>query len=551
MREAITTIRAMATVLFVSISMSSGMVDGRAAPASPAVGSGQRPGKQAKFTPIPRSPLAAGSAQDVSAAAETFYFAEGYTGSGFDETIVVFMPNQAGRIYIDLYPRGHEPLSGYIDLPAATSEYVDVNGILEGVYNLPPGQQVSARVALPYEGVAERTIFFTTPTWHGSTDLVGVTSPSLEWDFAEGSTLSSFSEFLTLQNPDPATAAHVVLDYLTDPPAQVTKALTLPAASRTTVEVFKGGLISTPPGQECVPSGSAASCGVGPGIGGVSVRVTSDQPIIAERPFYLNGVNFGAGPIRDAHDSFGATGPGTQWSFAEGTTASGFKEYLTVENPGAEPALVDLDYVITGSRTVLRRELTAAPQSRTTVEVWKGTASSQPVLGCVANGAGANCGVGRGVGGVSVLVTSSGAAPQPIVVERPMYMVHDFGSGPVAGAHDVVGATAPVTRLGFSALSTYAGDNDYLTIENQNAVAAQVTITYYNGGLNLVHQQLTVGAQTRATVETWKADTGSHYPVGVLLRSDQPIVVEKPTYSSDPLGYGATDTLAFSPPNGF
>ena len=243
--------------------------------------------------------------------------------------------------------------------------------------------------------------------------------------------------------------------------------------------------------------------------------------------------------------------PGMQWSFAEGTTAPGFNEYLTVENPGGQPALVNLDYVISGSKTVLSRQLATAPQSRTTVEVWKGTSSSQLVSNCVPNGVGANCGVGRGVGGVSVLVTSSGAAPQPIVVERPMYMVHDFGSGTVAGAHDVVGASAAATRLGFSSLSTYAGDNDYLTIENQNAVAAQVTITYYNGGLNLVHQQLTVGAQTRATVETWKADTGQWYPVGVLLRSDQPIVVEKPTYSSDPLGYGATDTLGFSPPNGF
>src|SRR5207248_4546532 len=99
---------------------------------------------------------------------------------------------------------------------------------------------------------------------------------------------------------------------------------------------------------------------------------------------------------------------------------------------------------------------------------------------CVASGAGANCGVGPEIGGVSVQVTSN----QPIVAERPMYMVLDFGTGPVAGAHVVMGATGLGRLFGFAAGSTVAGENDYLTLQNTGGLAAQMTITYYtNAGL--------------------------------------------------------------------
>jgi hypothetical protein len=36
-------------------------------------------------------------------------------------------------------------------------------------------------------------------------------------------------------------------------------------------------------------------------------------------------------------------------------------------------------------------------------------------------------------------------------------------------------------------------------------------------------------------------------PLGIVLQSSQPILVEKPTYNSTAAGYGATDTLGYSP----
>ena len=112
-------------------------------------------------------------------------------------------------------------------------------------------------------------------------------------------------------------------------------------------------------------------------------------------------------------------------------------------------------------------------------------------------------GVGRGIAGVSAEITSD----QPIVAERPMYMVHDFGTGPVAGAHDVMGQTGLGTLFGFATASTAARENDYLTIQNPNAAAASLTITYYPGGTP-VTRLISVSANSRHTVAVFQPAEG-------------------------------------------
>jgi hypothetical protein len=429
------------------------------------------------------------------------------------------MPRQSGTATIDYFLKGGHvgPIS--VPLTAGQVKAENVNA------DVGCNQEVSARVTLPAQGIVERTLHFNSGSWHGSTDIVGSTAPSTEWDFAEGSTLGFFSEYLTLQNPN-AAAVPATLTYMTDSGAHPAKTVTLAANSRTTVEVFRGDTTSTL--ASCIPNGPGSNCGVGPGIAGVSVRVTTPggQPIVAERPFYVNGFSFGSGPIRDGHVAFGANAPATQWNFAEGTTLPGFNEYLTLQNPSATlPALVTLRYV-DGASNVTLHTVTVNPLSRVTVEVFK------QLLG-----------VGPGIAGVSTTVTST----QPIVAERPMYMVYNFGSGPVAGAHDVMGQTGLGTLFGFAAASTAAGENDYLTIQNPNAVAASLTLTYYPGGAPVI-RNFTVPANTRHTVAVFQPAEGVGAGVtilGITVASDQPVLVEKPTYSANGATYGATDTAGY------
>jgi hypothetical protein len=414
------------------------------------------------------------------------------------------------------------------------------------------GRTVSAHVHFPFPGVAERALNFTSGAWHGSTDQVGASAPAPEWDFAEGSTFSFFSEFLTLQNPDPATPAATTINYFTDSGQTVTKTLTLPAASRTTISVAAG---STSNATCNVSGGVAQNCGVGPGVGGVSTQVVvnSGPNIVAERPFYVNNFSFGSGSIRDGHDTFGANAPNSTWYFAEGTTLGGFNAYLTLQNPGAGGANTTITYN-TDSGAVVNKTLTLPAHSRTTLAISQGNLASGSCT--VSGGVAQNCGVGPNIGGVSskVVVTSG----PNIVVERPMYMFFNFGTGVVAGAHVVMGANSLQSAFGFSASNTTAGENDYLTVQNPGGTAASVNLTYYDNANGFpVNEVITVAPNSRFTVPVSLPayNGGGVGPgfsgLGIVVSSTQPILVEKPTYNSNSATYGATDTLGFTPTPAF
>ena len=460
----------------------------------------------------------------------TFYFSEGFTGSGFNEVLSLLMPQQNGTALIDYYLNNGTHFRGYAFLTGGQ--------VLAGsINNIVPNQEVSIRVILPGPGVAERALHFNTGSWHGSTDVVGVPSPAAEWYFAEGSTFSAYSEFLTLQNPTSGSVS-VTLNYFTDAGPRIQKKLNLPPSSRTTVVVYGGDQTNNP---ACTP-GAGGNCGIGGGVGGVSVQVLASSGIIVERPFYVNNFNFGFGPIKDGHDAFGATGTSTVWNFAEGTTFNGFNEYLTLLNINPNDVTVELHYFTDSGQTPVKT-LVVPANSRATVLVFQGDATSS---GPCRAGIAGNCGVGRGIGGVSVRIISQF---YPIVAERPMYMVVNYGTGNVNGAHVAVGATDFGTLFGFSAASTLSGDNDFLTIENSNSVTANVTITYYQPAGPAV-RQTSVPAFTRHTVLVFGTNEGvgsGIYPLGIVVSSDQPVLVEKPTYSSNSSAYGATDAIGYSP----
>ena len=446
----------------------------------------------------------------------TFYFAEGFTGTGFTESLSLLTPSQNGTATIDYYTeQGHQPTVN-VNLTAGRVLVENVNA------DVGADHQVSARVVLSVPGVVERVMHFNNGTWLGSTDQVGTPSPAQEWDFAEGSTLSAFNEYLSLQNPN-ASSVTVDLHYYTDQNAQPNKALTIPANSRVTVAVYAGDLGNNGNCQ------ALTTCGIGRGTVGVSVQVRSRTlPIVAERPMYVMNYSFGSGPIRDGHVAFGANAGGTQWYFAEGTTLSGFNEYLTIQNPVGSTAHVNLRYI--DDSGVVNRSVNVGPRSRSTVLVFDA----------------GHGGVGTGFVGVSVQVTSD----VPVVVERPMYMVRDFGTGIVAGAHDVVGATAFARLFGFAALSTLAGENDYLTIQNPNSAPANLLLTYYESAGPPIVRAIVVPANTRHTVLVFNSAEGvgpGVSPLGLVITSDLGVMVEKPTYNSTTPSYGATDTQGVSP----
>jgi len=297
---------------------------------------------------------------------------------------------------------------------------------------------------------------------------------STVWYFAEGTTRSGFDEWLCLLNPEDQTA-RVKVQYMTSGSAVLEKEYSVGARSRFTISV----------NQEV---GAEKD---------VSVKVTSDSFVVAERPMYFNYRGTWAG----GHDVIGAREPSTEWYFAEGCTRSGYEEWLCLQNPGASVARVRATYLISGEQP-REKNYELPPYSRSTWFVNQEVGPDKDV---------------------SVNLLSD----LPIVAERPMYFL---AGGFWAGGHDVVGARDPSTGWYFAEGCTRPGFSQWLCLANPNGEAAKADITFYlEGGQVKPYPTVSIPARSRFTVNVYAA-AGAGHDVATVVRSDLPIVAERPIY---------------------
>jgi len=114
--------------------------------------------------------------------------------------------------------------------------------------------------------IAERPMYFNYHNvWTGGHDVLGANGSAKTWFFAEGTTRTNFEEWLCLQNPGNSDANTTVTYYTTSGQA-INKSWTVKANTRLTVNVNQD-------------AGANQD---------ISARVSSDQPIIVERPMYFN-----------------------------------------------------------------------------------------------------------------------------------------------------------------------------------------------------------------------------------------------------------------------
>jgi hypothetical protein len=109
----------------------------------------------------------------------------------------------------------------------------------------------------------------------------------------------------------------------------------------------------------------------------------------------------------------GANAPGDTWYFAEGTTRTGFEEWLCLQNPNAYPVEALITYMQDDGQNDLD-VLDLPATSRQTIWV------NHEI---------------NGEHDVSIRVESSDGSP--IIVERPMYFT--YGVYNWTGGHDVLG----------------------------------------------------------------------------------------------------------------
>ncbi len=239
----------------------------------------------------------------------------------------------------------------------------------------------------------------------------GIGPTSLQWYFAEGKVCQGFTQFLTIQNPDPnpTHACQVRLQYLLSASTPTPKLLTIPPNTRFT-ELVNADLNQ--------PANA-------PAYQGVSTIVSVTNPgscrgVVAERPIYFTSFK----GVSSGTDVLGATHTGTDFYFADVSSLPGYNSYLTILNPPSGlVASITVSYYRSGA-LLGTDTATVQPGTRGTIIPHS---YGQRVAAWV-------------------------HASAPVVVERPTYFsTYAVGNaGTVSGAASVVGASAPSAAWRFA-----------------------------------------------------------------------------------------------------
>jgi thermitase len=302
----------------------------------------------------------------------TWYFAEGYTGPGFDEYILVLNPwFNSNKMRLTLYDAaGGVQTYEYWLLPASRLT-VHIN-------DLAPGKDVSAKVETSYEAVAERAMYFDYAGRTGGHCTMGSPSPSQTWFFAEGYTGPGFDEWLLLYNPSGSDRTATVT-YRFNDGAQMQANYIVRAGSRFSVHV----------NGEC-PDRE------------VAIKVTSGgEGLLAERAMYFDY----RGVWDGGHCTEGARYAAERWDLAEGYTGAGFETWILIQNTSPyEVAEIRMAFM-GGAGIASTRTYELTPGSRTTIYLNDITSP----------------------GDVSVSLYSSNGVP--VIVERAMYFNYNGITG--------------------------------------------------------------------------------------------------------------------------
>jgi hypothetical protein len=411
-----------------------------------------------------------------------FYFAEGYTGSGFQEYLCLGNASAASLTVkaTYLYKDGTTKEDTY-NVPGNSRATVDVN-LAAGA-----DKEVSIKCESASPFIAERSMYFNYQgRWTGGHDAVGATSPSISWFFAEGYTGAGFDEYICVLNPGDLPANLTFRFQTQEEGEKVVSGFSVPAHSRAS---FKANQLLEDKSYQ------------------TSLKLESDHPVVAERPMYFSYSGTGGYGWTGGSCVMGAPILASSYYFAEGTTRAGFEEWLTIQNPGAADISVHAVYYLKEGAPV-EKDYPVPAGRRSTILV--------------------NSGDGVGTEkDVSVLLTCT----SPFLAERPMYFDYrGLGNWGWTGGHCVIGAASPASEWFFAEGYTGANFEEWLCIQNPGAAAATVTITYYpEGGGTPIVRTHAVGGNTRYTVPV-NVDAGSNLAISAKVSSTVPVIVERPMY---------------------
>lgn len=239
-------------------------------------------------------------------------------------------------------------------------------------------------------------------------------------------------------------------------------------------------------------------------------------------------------PHKPAH-ALSVMGPASQiWYFAEGRVGGGFESFFTVGNPNATDCTVNIqyDFTVDGSGINSTKTVTfAVPHASRHTQTVNADLGISP-----GNRTGAT---------LSAVVSTPDCVG--IVAERVMYF-HGFHG--VSSGTDVFGAASAQKQWYFAEVPRGSAGESFLSVLNPNSVDATVQVSYFVGSATPVQVTQTVHANSRGTFDPNNtAELLSAQHLAVQVQSDQPIVVERPSYFVGVHGVsGSADVMAVPAP---
>jgi len=411
-------------------------------------------------------------AQGCAAASRTWFFAEGYTGEGFQEWLCLFNPqDQVSPIDLDLLFVSGDSQVVELDLPPRSRTTLDINAYTGA------GKEVSLSLESELPILAERPMYFTyRGRWKGCTTSTGTTSLSEQWFFAEGCTREGFEEWLLLANPG-VEEAHADINFIFEDGKVVSLNSYIPGRSRRTVFV-----------NQVVGEGRD-----------VYASVSADKAISAERVMYFDYHGMWPG----GHATSGFDQPQTTYLFAEGYTGAGFEEWLClypVSGGSGGSSEVDIKCLFSnGAEETHTMRLETGKRHTININRLAGEGKE-----------------------VSLELTST----NPFFAERAMYFNY---KGHCRGGHVSGGTESPGTVWQSAEGTTRPGFDTYLCLMNPGKEDAWAEVDFICNPAGTITRRFSLAADSRRTINV-EEEVGGGQDTSFEVRSDKPIAVERPLY---------------------
>lgn len=258
----------------------------------------------------------------VTAPQTTWYLAEGFTGNSFHETISLANPGSVGaQVNLRLLPfSGRAPRTVTVYVAPQSTRLVDVNALM-------PNQSLSVIADASAPIVVERTLTFSTDGY-GMTAKTGVNAPATSWIFAAGKTNALYRTYLTVLNP--GTDGTMLTANFYGQGGALLGSRTIRVDSQRRANINLNHYLMA---------------------GGISIVVSSDRPVVVERPLYTGNPN---GANISGSDVFGRNGAGLSWAFPGGNSGTR-SDHLLLFNPSHTTAAIDATFYASNGSSYTQR----------------------------------------------------------------------------------------------------------------------------------------------------------------------------------------------------